>query len=115
MTREWTGVVLRGPAGVTENPGPLQRRMLAKITWILWNLFLAVTPVALGYAAAELGRRVTQPRRRWLWFLLGPVLALWLIFLPNSCYLFTEPRHFFMAVEHDALWTRARHEPAVAM
>src|SRR5437667_9801185 len=89
--------------------------MYASVKGILWNLFLAVIPMALGYAAATLGQRMGGKRHRWGWLLLAPLLALWLIFLPNSCCLFTEPRHFFMAVEHDALWTRARHDPMVAM
>ncbi len=89
--------------------------MYSSVSWILRNLFLAVIPVALGYAAASLGPRSRQKQHWRLWLVLAPVLALWLIFLPNSCYLFTEPRHFFMAMERHALWTRARHEPAVAM
>jgi uncharacterized membrane protein len=42
-------------------------------------------------------------------------LLLWLIFLPNSCYLFTENRHFFDAIERYNLWSRAHHEPDAAM
>ena len=45
----------------------------------------------------------------------GATARLWIIFLPNSCYLFTESRHLFQAVEHEALWTRARHEPSIAI
>jgi len=88
--------------------------MFAHFSWILWNLFLAAIPVALGYAAAGIGRQITW-RRPWLWLALAPLLALWLIFLPNSCYLFTEPRHLFDAMERYGLWTRARHDPGAAM
>lgn len=93
----------------------LQEPMYTSPNGIVWNLFLAIIPAALGYAAGALGRRAIQPGSRWLWLLLAPMLALWLIFLPNSCYLFTEARHFLTAVERDALWTRARHEREVAM
>jgi uncharacterized membrane protein len=89
--------------------------MFARFSWILWNLFLAGIPVVLGYAIGVLGREATTYRRSWLWLLLAPVIVTWLIFLPNSCYLFTEPRHFFRAVERYGLWTRARHDPAAAM
>jgi len=89
--------------------------MYASVRWIMWNLFLAAIPVVLGYAAAWLGTRATGKRSWSIWIVLAPVLLLWLIFLPNSCYLFTESRHLFQAVEHEALWTRARHEPAIAM
>ena len=88
--------------------------MFAHFSWILWNLFLAAIPVALGYAAAGIGRQITW-RRPWLWLALAPLLALWLIFLPNSCYLFTEPRHLLKAVEHDDLWSRARSDADAAL
>ena len=62
--------------------------------WTLWNILLALIPVALGWL---LGRGVetwTLKRRRvppiaWL-----PLALLWLVFLPNTCYLLTEWRHF---------------------
>jgi uncharacterized membrane protein len=82
--------------------------MRAALLWILWNLFLAALPVGLGPAAAALARRMRQGRDRRLWLLLGPLLFLWLIFLPNSCYLFTELRHFLAAVDRHDLWFRAR-------
>jgi uncharacterized membrane protein len=89
--------------------------MFARFSWILWNLFLAGIPVALGYAIGSLGRQATIYRRPWLWLALAPLIVLWFIFLPNSCYLFTEPRHFFAAVERYGLWSRARHDPRAAM
>lgn len=88
--------------------------MFDRISWILWNLFLAMIPVALGYGIAELGRQIACRDRRWLWAVLLPLLVLWLIFLPNSCYLFTELRHLFTAIEQNQLWTRARYDPDAA-
>lgn len=57
---------------------------------VFWNLLLAAIPVALGavlaWGAAGKRRRLPLPV---LW-LLG---AAWLVFVPNTCYLFTEWRH----------------------
>lgn len=84
------------------------------LLWVLWNLFLAVIPVALGYAARGVGRRLLAGRKAWLWPPLIVLLALWLLFTPNSCYLFTEPRHLLSAVEREALLTRAADDPRAA-
>jgi uncharacterized membrane protein len=89
--------------------------MTGYLSWMLWNLFLAVIPVALGYAAAALGRSLQAQRARWLWIGLAPLLLLWLVFLPNSCYLFTEPVHLLSRVERENLWSRARQEPDAAL
>jgi uncharacterized membrane protein len=82
--------------------------------WISWNLFLAAIPVGLGYAAAWLGQALGERSRPWLWAPLGALLIGWLIFLPNSSYLFTEPRHLLSAVERHDLWTRAHTDPWAA-
>lgn len=84
------------------------------VSWITWNLFLAVVPVVLGYAAARLGQTLAEGRRPWLWAPLALLLLGWLIFLPNSSYLFTEPRHLLAAVERDNLWSRARTDAEAA-
>jgi len=55
----------------------------------LWDMFLAAIPAVLGWLLAG-GMRSTPNRRLWLW---APLLILWLIFLPNTCYLLTELRH----------------------
>jgi uncharacterized membrane protein len=87
--------------------------MIGFIQWMLWNLFLAVLPVVFAYATA--GLAALKGRRGWRWLILAPLLGLWLIFLPNSCYLFTEPVHLLAAVEQDSLWPRARHDPDAAV
>jgi uncharacterized membrane protein len=89
--------------------------MIEFLRGMLWNIFLAAVPVALGYSAAAVGYRMLRQRAWWLWLALAPLLALWLVFLPNSCYLFTEPRHLLQAVESENLWTRARDEPGAAL
>lgn len=75
--------------------------------WIAWNLLLAAIPVAIGYPLAACMDRWTVRKREIPWILWTiPVLA-WLAFLPNTCYLLTEWRHFlfdtrFTAIRDDA-------------
>jgi uncharacterized membrane protein len=81
--------------------------MAHAIAHVLWNLFLAAVAVGLALAIPPIARRHRARRDH----LLGPVLVgvvvLWLLFLPNTCYLFTELRHLFEAVDENDLWTRA--------
>lgn len=67
----------------------------ALVLWVGWNMFLAVIPVALGYyihdlVAAPTVRRLNTSRKLWV----SVVGLAWLFFLPNTCYLLTEWRHF---------------------
>ncbi len=78
------------------------------LRWVAWNLFLAAIPVAAAYAIAWLWKgsgRAPRPARIALTGVLG---AIWLTFLPNTCYLLTEWRHFLeVAFDRDlyAAWT----------
>lgn len=75
--------------------------MAHALQWAGWNLFLAFVPVILAHLLA------------WGWFpgskkrlpgLAGLILGvLWLLFLPNSCYLLTEWRHLLF----DPKWMQA--------
>ena len=56
-------------------------------TFLLWNLFLAWTPFVFAVAAAAVRNR---PRIR---FLQWPLLAMWLLFLPNAPYILTDVVH----------------------
>lgn len=60
---------------------------------MLWNLFLAGIPVALAYLLEAGVRRFTLGRGRAPWIVWLPLAAVWLAFLPNTCYLLTEWRH----------------------
>ena len=62
--------------------------------WIAWNLFLACVPVVLAYLIAAGAQRFTLQRKQIPWFAWLLPGLLWFAFLPNSCYLFTEWRHF---------------------
>lgn len=67
---------------------------LAAWHWVLWNVFLAAIPVVAGYLLSMGATQFTIRRRfipLWCWL---PLLAVWFVFLPNTCYLLTEWRHF---------------------
>ena len=70
------------------------------VIWIVGNLILAFIPVALAFGIACGLRRDAQSRRRVRWGLWVPLLVVWLLFLPNSCYLLTEWRHYLCDI-HD--------------
>ncbi|MDH7480699.1 MAG: DUF1361 domain-containing protein [Armatimonadota bacterium] len=74
--------------------------------WVTWNTFLAIIPVAAGYSI----RYLTDKRRMRginlatvFLFFLG---VIWLAFLPNTCYLLTEWRHFLNRVGHSGLYAK---------
>jgi len=80
---------------------------------IAWNVFLAAIPVAAAYlmAAAE-GRA----RKRPLWNIILLAAGLvWLVFLPNTCYLLTEWRHFLMELDQSNLYLQSRLNPSVTL
>jgi len=76
---------------------------------VVWNGMLALVPVALAYAALWLSRvprwRATRNA------LIAALAAAWLAFLPNTCYLLTEWRHFLFNVDVQDLFVRSRTEP----
>jgi uncharacterized membrane protein len=87
--------------------------ILQSARWIAWNIFLALVPVALAYGIAAFSHQARRYKIAWL--ALAPLVTLWFIFLPNSCYLFTEPVHLLEAVEQSSLWPRARHDSEAAL
>ena len=75
---------------------------------VAWNLFLAVIPVVLAFAIARGARRDIRETGRIRWGLWLPLGVVWLAFLPNSCYLLTEWRHFFDTLTQSQLFMQAR-------
>jgi uncharacterized membrane protein len=74
---------------------------------VAWNLFLALIPVMTALALVRLRRRV---RGRALRIgLTAALLIVWAAFLPNTCYLVTEWRHYFDAITATPLYDRAHH------
>ena len=74
---------------------------------VAWNLLLAVIPVVLAFAIARGARRDMRETGRIRWGLWLPLGAVWLAFLPNSCYLLTEWRHYLETLTQSALFTQA--------
>ena len=72
----------------------------------LWNLFLAAIPVALAFRIARGIRRDIDTTRPLRWHLWLPLLTLWLAFLPNTCYLLTEWRHYLGFVYTSSFYPR---------
>ncbi len=68
-------------------------------SWIMWNLFLSSIPVGLAYLWTYCVRRYSLKRRGVHWVAFLPIVIMWIAFLPNTCYLLTEWRHFLFG-EH---------------
>lgn len=80
--------------------------MFAALLDASWDVFLALIPVVLGYSIYGIAK--SRPRglaRNLIIALLG--LA-WIAFLPNTCYLLTEWRHFFLTLDAGNLFLRSR-------
>ncbi len=80
--------------------------MMRPLPSILWNLFLAVVPVLLAFWIARGVRRERQQTGTVQWLLWGPLAGVWLAFLPNSCYLLTEWRHYFETLTESHLYAQ---------
>jgi uncharacterized membrane protein len=82
--------------------------MMRPVPNVLWNLFLAVIPVALAFVIARGVRRERAATGTVQWLLWGPLALVWLLFLPNSCYLLTEWRHYLTTLTQSPLFAQAR-------
>lgn len=76
---------------------------------VIWNLFLAVVPVVLAFVIARGVRQERENTGTVQWLLWGPLAVIWLVFLPNSCYLLTEWRHYFETLTQSQLYSQAHH------
>jgi uncharacterized membrane protein len=74
---------------------------------VVWNLFLALLPVILAFTIARGVRRDRHEGERVRWGLWLPLGAAWLFFLPNSCYLLTEWRHYLQTLTQSTLFAQA--------
>jgi len=74
--------------------------------WVVWNTFLALIPVVL---APVVVRAADEGRSRGIARLGAWLLGFaWLAFLPNTCYLLTEWRHFLARLDASDLYLRSR-------
>jgi len=87
----------------------------AVVRWVGWNVSLAVIPVLFGYAL--LGVVKSSRTRPSLWKSIGAalLLGLWLAFVPNTCYLLTEWRHFLVNVANPDLLREAGTHPKIIL
>lgn len=76
---------------------------------VVWNIFLASIPVALAYASVSLD--VCRARRPIAVVPLVLVVAAWVAFLPNTCYLLTEWRHYLSGLDSQDLYLKANRDP----
>ena len=76
---------------------------MLSVRWTLWNLFLGIVPVIAALVTAALARRGMQKGGRLAWLFAIPAAAVWFAFLPNTCYLLTEWRHFLFDPQFAAL------------
>lgn len=81
---------------------------LRPVANVIWNLFLAFIPVVMAHFLALAWRRPqwSVALRRTVFTIFFPV---WAIFLPNTCYLFTEWRHYLDALTDTNVYDRALH------
>jgi len=81
--------------------------------WVSWNTMLAVIPVVAAY---YIHRMMEEPGKSRLTKLYIILLGLvWLGFLPNTCYLLTEWRHFLHTVGYSQLFARWEYDAGAAL
>jgi len=81
--------------------------------WVIWNSFLALVPVAL---AQVICRAATVPKKGTALKVSLVLLTLtWLAFLPNTCYLFTEWRHFLARLDASDLYLRSQQSSGLIL
>lgn len=72
---------------------------------VMWNGMLAAIPIAVAYAFRwVLDKKPTSLRR---YATAAALAVIWFVFLPNTCYLLTEWRHFLAALDSQNLFLQA--------
>ncbi len=74
----------------------------------LWNIYLAIIPVALAYTVEWIAQATRGQRTLLTWVVLVLLALAWFAFLPNTCYLLTEVRHFFALLDSTGIYSRWR-------
>lgn len=69
---------------------------MQSLKWILWNLMLASISVPAGYLLSAGAQSLTIRKKYVPWIFWLPLAIFWIAFLPNTCYLLTEWRHFLL-------------------
>lgn len=81
---------------------------IGSILHIAWNAFLAIVPVVTAYAVRGLLDR--RPTSTWRYLLGGALAVVWFVFLPNTCYLLTQWRHYLTDLDSGNLYLRATQD-----
>ena len=84
-------------------------------SWILWNLFLAAIPAVLAYLFAWGAGRYTVRKKTVPWLAWLPLALGWFAFLPNTCYLLTELRHFLLDPSYRPIFEAAEKDHAAML
>ncbi len=75
---------------------------------VLINIFLALVPVLLSFVLVRGIRRQWRAQGHVTWGVWIPLLLVWLAFLPNTCYLLTEWRHYLETVTQTQVFFQAQ-------
>lgn len=84
--------------------------ILRVLVWVAGNSLLAWIPVFLAHGVARGVDRDLAGSRPVRWAIWGPMLLLWLLFLPNGAYLLTEWRHYLTLVNHHSAFYQVYHD-----
>lgn len=79
--------------------------------WVLWNGMLAMIPVVLAYSALWISGQ--HALGRWRYLFIAVLLPVWFVFLPNTCYLVTEWRHFLHLLDAKDLYIRSQVDSSI--
>ncbi len=86
---------------------------LYALTWVAWNTFLAAIPIVLALAfsrLAELREKTALTK-----FGMVAVALAWLAFLPNTCYLLTEWRHYLYRLDARNLYLQSQLDAGMTL
>ena len=86
--------------------------LIGVLAWVSWNTFLAIVPVVLANIIVWLAG---LPKRKILKVPVAMLGLVWLAFLPNTCYLLTEWRHFLFTLDGTDLYLQARIDSAMTL
>lgn len=79
------------------------------LSWVSWNAFLALLPVAIAYLIVRL-MEMRETDHQPPFGIIIILICIWLVLLPNTCYLLTEWRHFLEMLESTNLYGRWMRE-----
>lgn len=80
---------------------------------VLWNGMLAGIPIVVAYALRWVLSK--RPNSFGLYATATGLAVIWFVFLPNTCYLLTEWRHFLRMLDSQNLFMRADFDSIIAI